>query len=327
MHMARQLCPQAIYVRGDHDEYSKYSNIVTEILEERAPVVEKASIDEHYLDITGMDKYIMHSERWSRELRAYVIKQTGLPISFGMSATKTVSKVATGEGKPNGEKCILRGTEKPFLAPLSIRKIPMIGEKTYTTLRNMGIDKVQTIQEMPVTVMQRVLGENGNLIWKKANGIDNSPVEPESERKSISTETTFDKDTTDMIELRRTLVTMIDKLAFALRKERKVTGCVTLKLRYSDFQTHTFQSRIPYTAADHILLDKLLALFKKNYTRRVLIRLVGVKFSHIVSGFNQINLFDDTEEKIKLYQAMDKIRLRFGADKIMRSISLQQKSA
>ncbi len=323
--MARQLCPHGTYVRGDMDQYSKYSRIVTEILEERAPVVEKASIDEHYLDISGMDKYIMQSAKWAHELRMHVMKQTGLPLSSGMSINKTVSKVATGEAKPDGEKVIESGMEKSFLAPLSIKKIPMIGDKTYMILRNMGIERVETIQLMPVEMMQKVLGENGTSIWKKASGIDNNPVEPYSERKSISSENTYDKDTTDILQIRRSIVTMIDQLAYQLRKEKKVCGCVTIKLRYSDFQTHTFQARIPYTASDHVLLEKALELFKKNYSRRVLIRLIGVKFSHIVSGFNQIDLFDDTEEKIKLYQAMDRIRNRFGDDAIMKSISLPGK--
>lgn len=325
--MAKQLCPQGIYVRGDMDQYSKYSNIVTEILEEKAPVVEKASIDEHYLDISGMGKYVKHSSIWAHELRLYITKQTGLPISSGMSVNKTVSKVATGEAKPDGEKVIDAGKEKSFLAPLSIKKIPMIGDKTYMILRNMGIERVETIQVMPIEMMQKVLGDNGSSIWKKANGIDNNPVEPYGERKSISSENTYDKDTTDILQIRRSIVTMIDQLAYSLRKERKVCGCVTIKLRYSDFQTHTFQARIPYTAADHMLLKKALELFEKNYSRRVLIRLVGVKFSHIVSGFNQIDLFDDTEEKIKLYQAMDKIRNRFGDKAIMRSISLKNKKS
>jgi DNA polymerase-4 len=319
--MAKQLCPHGTYVRGDMDQYSKYSRIVTEILEERAPVVEKASIDEHYLDISGMDKYIMQSSKWAHELRMHLIKQTGLPLSFGMSVNKTVSKVATGEAKPDGEKVIDAGKEKSFLAPLSIKKIPMIGDKTYLILRNMGIERVETIQLMPPEMMQKVLGENGTSIWQKANGIDNNPVEPYSERKSISSENTYDKDTTDIKIIHRSIVTMIDELGYKLRKEKKVCGCVTIKLRYSDFQTHTFQARIPYTASDHVLLQKALELFTKNYSRRVLIRLIGVKFSHIVSGFNQINLFDDTEEKIKLYQAMDKIRNRFGDNAIMKSIS------
>src|ERR1019366_6828579 len=137
--MAKQLCPHAIFVRGDMDNYTKYSNIVTEIIEKEAPLVEKASIDEHYLDITGMDRYIKNSMQWTHELRNRIIKETGLPISYGLSVNKTVSKVATGESKPNGEKMIDAGIEKLFLAPLSIKKIPGIGDKTYIMLRNMGI--------------------------------------------------------------------------------------------------------------------------------------------------------------------------------------------
>jgi DNA polymerase IV len=320
--MAKQLCPHAIFVKGDMDLYSKYSGMVTDIIKDRAPVVEKASIDEHYLDVTGMDKYIKHSMLWTRELRQAITKETGLPISYGLSINKTVSKVATNEAKPNGEKEIDIGTEKCFLSPLSIKKIPGIGEKTYGLLRNMGVEKVQTIQQMPIEMMGRVLGENGIVLWKKANGIDNTPVEPYSEQKSMGTETTFDKDTTDIVKLRNVLIGMVDTLAFDLRKARKVTACVTLKIRYSDFQTHTFQARIPYTAADHILLDKVLELFKKNYSRRILIRLIGVKFSNLISGHSQIDMFDDSEEKIKLYLAMDKIRLRYGSTAILRALSV-----
>ncbi|UPT69018.1 MAG: DNA polymerase IV [Sphingobacteriales bacterium JAD_PAG50586_3] len=320
--IAKQLCPHAVFVRGDMDNYSKYSNMVTEVIQDRAPVVEKASIDEHYIDISGMDRYIKNSMLWTHELRGMVMKETGLPISFGLSINKTVSKVATGEAKPNGEKQVDEGIEKLFLAPLSIKKIPGIGGKTFTLLRNMGVDRVETIQQMPLLVMQKVLGENGQSIWYKANGIDNNPVVPYSEQKSMSTETTFDRDTTDVETLKNMLVAMIDRLAFDLRKSKRVTGCITLKLKYSDFQTHTFQRRIGYTASDHVLLNHILELFKLNYTRRVLIRLIGIKFSNIVSGFTQINLFEDTEILMNLYQAMDKIRLRFGNYAIMKAVGI-----
>jgi len=323
--MAKQLCPQAIFVQGDYDEYSKHSNIVTEIINEQSPIVEKASIDEHYLDITGMERYVKPSMQWTHELRERIIKQSGLPISFGLSANKTVSKIATGESKPNGELSVDHGLEKHFLSPLSIRKIPGIGDKTYMLLRNMGIERVQTIQQMPIEMMTSVLGENGQTIWKKSNGIDNSPVEPYSERKSISKETTFDKDTTDIKKLKQHIVTMVFDLAFQLRKEKKVTGCIVLKLRYTDFQTHTFQCKIAHTSSDHILLTKAMEVFEKNYSRRVLIRLIGIKLTNLAAGYNQIHLFDDTEEMVKLYQAMDKIRLRYGEDAIKRSISLGKK--
>jgi DNA polymerase-4 len=320
--MAKQLCPHAVFIRGDMDNYTKYSNMVTDVIQDRAPVVEKASVDEHYLDISGMDKYIKSSMLWTHELRQTIMRETGLPISFGLSVNKTVSKVATGEAKPNGEKQVDEGIEKLFLAPLSIKKIPGIGDKTFTLLRNMGIDRVETIQQMPAQVMQKVLGENGQSIWRKANGIDNNPVVPYSEQKSMSTETTFDKDTTDIEMLKNKLVAMVDRLAFDLRKSKRVTGCVTLKLKYSDFQTHTFQKRIGYTASDHVLLNHILELFKLNYTRRVLIRLIGIKFSNIVSGFTQINLFEDTEVMMNLYQAMDRIRLRFGDYAIMKAVGI-----
>lgn len=323
--LAKQLCPHAIFVRGDHDLYSKYSHMVTDIIEARSPVVEKASIDEHYLDITGMDRYVKQSVLWAHELREEIIRETGLPISLGLSKNKTVSKIATGEAKPNGEKYINLGLEKSFLAPLSIKKIPGIGDKTYITMRNMGVEKVATIQQMPLEFMQSALGENGTSIWKKANAIDNSPVVPYHEQKSMSNETTFERDTTDMELLKQTILSMVFDLAFQLRKQEKLAGCITLKLRYSDFQTHTFQSRIPYTASDHIFMDAIMKLFQKNYSRRVLIRLIGVKLSNLVQGNTQINLFDDTIERINLYHSLDHIRKRFGDNAIMLGASVKKK--
>lgn len=323
--LAKQLCPHAIFVRGDHDLYSKYSHMVTDIIEARSPVVEKASIDEHYLDITGMDRYVKQSVLWAHELREEIIRETGLPISLGLSKNKTVSKIATGEAKPNGEKYINIGLEKSFLAPLSIKKIPGIGDKTYITMRNMGVEKVATIQQMPLEFMQSALGENGTTIWKKANAIDNTPVVPYHEQKSMSNETTFERDTIDMELLKQTILSMVFDLSFQLRKQEKLAGCITLKLRYSDFQTHTFQTRIPYTASDHIFMDAIMKLFQKNYSRRILIRLIGVKLSNLVQGNTQINLFDDTIERINLYHSLDHIRKRFGDKAIMLGASVKSK--
>jgi len=322
--MAKQLCPQAVFVRGDMENYSKYSRMVTDIIKEKSPVVEKASIDEHYIDITGMDRFIKNSRLWSHELRQTIIRETGLPISFGLSINKTVSKVATGEAKPNGEKQVDEGIEKLFLAPLSIKKIPGIGGKTFTLLRNMGIEKVATIQQMPMIMLQKVLGENGQIIWKKSNGIDNSPVIPYHESKSMSHETTFDKDTTDILQLKRVINYMVEKLCYDLRKSEKITGCVTLKLRYSDFQTHTFQRKIPYTASDYVIQNTIMELFNKNYSRRVLIRLIGVRFSNIVSGSTQLSLFDDSMKMIHLYQSLDRIRNRFGYKSISQCVNMRE---
>ncbi|ASE62070.1 DNA polymerase IV [Chryseobacterium indologenes] len=319
MRLARQLCPEAVLVRGDHDLYSRYSNMVTEIIEECTPIVEKASIDEHYLDISGMDKFF-GCWKWTQELRQRIIHETGLPISFGLSVNKTVSKIATGQAKPCGEIQVNSGSEKPFLAPLSIRKIPMVGEKSYTLLRNMGISRIITLQEMEALTMQKVLGENGVMIWKKANGLDDSLVLPYREQKSMSKETTFQQDTIDMEMLKRTLVAMTDTLAFDLRKEKKLTGCVTIKIRYSNFDTHSQQIKVGYTNSDKKIFDTVWMLFKKLYSRRMLIRLVGIKFSSLVYGEYQTDLFNDSLEEINLLQAMDRIRLRFGSEYVIKGI-------
>lgn len=320
MKLARRLCPEATIIHGDYEEYSKYSHIVTEIISESVPVYEKSSIDEFYMDLTGMDRFF-GCYKLATELRQRIQHETGLPISFGLSKNKTVSKVATGEAKPNGQLQIFHGTEKGFLAPLNINKIPMIGDKTAHLLRNMGVQKVKTLQEMPVELLENVLGQQGILIWKKANGIDQSPVEQYSERKSISTEETFNTDTIDLFKLNATLVSMTEKLGFQLRKEDKLTACITVKIRYSNFDTHTMQARIPYTSNDHILIKRAKELFGKLFERRMLIRLIGVRFSHLVQGGNQIHLFEDSEEMIRLYQAMDKMRKRFGEDKIKRAVT------
>ncbi|WP_153848427.1 DNA polymerase IV [Sphingobacterium paramultivorum] len=319
MKLALRMCPEAIIVRGDHDLYSHYSNTVTQIIEECTPVVEKASIDEHYLDITGMDKFF-GCWKWTQELRQRIIHETGLPISFGLSVNKTVSKIATGQAKPCGEIQVGAGTEKPFLAPLSIRKIPMVGEKSYTLLRNMGISRIITLQEMEVFTMQKVLGENGVMIWNKANGLDDSLVLPYREQKSMSKETTFQQDTIDMEMLKRVLTEMTDTLAFDLRKDKKLTGCVTVKIRYSNFDTHTQQIKVGYTNSDRKLLETVWMLFKKLYSRRMLIRLIGIKFSSLVYGEYQTDLFNDSVEEINLMQAMDKIRLRFGSEYVMKGL-------
>lgn len=323
MRMAKYLCADAVFIRGDMEAYSRQSKLVTDIIAESAPVYEKASIDEHYLDITGMDRFF-GSQKWSHELRARIIKETGLPISFGLSTNKTVSKIATGEAKPNGELFITEQNVKPFLSPLSIRKIPMVGKKSYRLLRSMGISTIKTLSMIHPDMMSQVMGKNGIVLWKKANGIDNTPVVQYSERKSISTERTFDKDTTDMVKLKSLLVSMVEKIAFELRKKQKLTGCITVKIRYSNFDTHTLQKHIPYTSFDHILQNIALELFHKIYSRRMLIRLIGVRLSKLVGGHQQLNMFEDSHEMINLYEAMDSIRLRYGKNAIKKAVGVQK---
>lgn len=318
MKTARMLCRDAVIVRGDMDLYSRYSRMVTDIIAERAPVYEKASIDEHYLDITGMDRFF-GCLAWTHALRQTIIRETGLPISVGLSVNKTVSKIATGEAKPNGEIEVPGEKVQQFLNPLSIKKIPMIGDRVYHLLRSMGVGTIETLSRIPPEMVEKVLGKNGMVIWRKANGIDNTPVKPYSERKSIGSETTFESDTIDVARIRQVLSAKVERLAFDLRKQQKLTSCVTVKIRYSNFDTHTLQQRIPYTSFDHVLMKTSLELFDRLYQRRMLIRLVGVKFSHLVGGVQQLNMFEDVPEMISLYNAMDHIRLRFGKKAIRRA--------
>ncbi|HCH45081.1 MULTISPECIES: DNA polymerase IV [unclassified Algoriphagus] len=321
MRTARQLCPEAIIVKGDFEKYSQKSHEVTEIIKESVPLFEKSSIDEFYIDLTGMDRFF-GCFKLAHELRQRIIKESGLNISMGLSENKTVSKVATGEAKPNNEKQVPNGEEKPFLAPLSVRKIPMIGEKTSQTLYNMGVKKVLTLQQMPSQLLEATFGKNGKMIWEKANGIDRNPVIPYSEAKSVSSENTFEEDTIDVKMLEATLVAMTEQLATKLRQKGQLTACVSVKIRYSDFETHTMQQRIPYTSADHSILPVVKELFKKLYSRRLLIRLIGVRFSNLVYGNYQIKLFEDSQEQINLYQALDKLNVKYGDKTVCRAVAM-----
>lgn len=317
IHMAMKLCPQAKIMKGDMELYSRLSHDITEIIQEKAPVVEKASIDEFYLDITGMDRFY-GSYKWTDELAQRITKETGLPLTFALSVNKTVSKIGTGEGKQKQNLEIPQHLVQSFLNPLSIRKIPMVGEQTFQLLSRIGIRTIRTLSEMPAESLQQMIGKNGTELWKKANGIDNTPVEPYTERKSISTEHTFSQDTIDVLKLNRILQGMVEKLAYQLRAEEWLASTVTVKIRYANFDTETKQSRVQYTSADHILNQTVTDLFERLYQRRMRLRLIGVRFSGLVRGTYQIDLFNDTEEMLALYQAMDRMKNRYGFDAVMR---------
>lgn len=324
--IARQLCPQAIFLKGDMDSYIRYSNLVSEVVEDSAPKYEKASIDEFYLDLTGMDRYF-GCYTWAKELRNKIIKETGLPISIGLSINKLVSKIGTGEAKPNGSLEVPQGTEKPFLSPLSVKKIPGIGDVTYKKLSFLGVRKIETLRQIPPKLLQREFGKNGLILWDKANAIDDTPVIPYSEQKSISKERTFNEDTLDIRMIKALLVDMTEKLAFELRHKDKLTSVITVKIRYADFNTYTKQRHIRYTANDRVLLHHVRELFDSLYQRRQLIRLVGVKFSGLTYGYYQMDMFEDTEKDISLLQSMDRIRDRFGINAITRAAALDSRQS
>ena len=323
MKLALRLCPHAIVVRGDMDSYSYYSRVVTDVVRETVPVMEKASVDEFYVDLTGVDRFFGCSQ-FMIDLKDKIQKESGLPISYALASNKLISKVATDDAKPDGKKEILHGLEKDYLAPLKIQRMPGIGEKTSILLLQMGVRTIKILSEIPVPMMHNLLGKNGIDLSRKANGIDPSPIIPYSEQKSIGTEETFVQDTINMQFLNSELIRMTERLTFQLRKQERLTGCVTVKLRYANFDTVSKQMVISYTASDTVLLKKVKELFAKLYDRRMLVRLIGVRFSHLVQGSQQINLFEDTEEAVRLYQAMDAMRARYGDEAIKRAISLKE---
>jgi len=311
MAIALRRCPAARVVKGDFEDYEKHSRIITEIIAEEGPVFEKASIDEFYVDISGMDKYF-GCVQWSKELRQRIGRETGLPLSAGLSINKLVSKVRAGEAKPNGSGWVADGAERAFLAPLPVRKIPSVGRETARKLSLLGIRKTGTLSQVPIDLLEREFGKPGRELHRRANGIDHRAVVPYRDKKSLSSEHTFQTDTLDVAALRRCLRDQTMKLAFELRQSGKLTAGVAVKIRYTDFNTYTRQRRVKYTAHDQQLLPVVDQLFTELFTRRQCIRLVGVRFDRLVPGHTQLDLFTDTQEDSSLLAAMDKIRKRFG---------------
>lgn len=318
MKMAQRLCPEAIVIRGDMESYSQYSHLVTEIIADQVPLFEKTSIDEFYADLSGMDRFF-GCYRWSSDLRQTIMKESGLPISFGLSVNKLVSKIATGEAKPNGQLHIEQAQKQPFLDPLPVGKIPSVGKVTHRHLSSMGVRHIHTLRQIPLQLLEHEFGKMGRLLWQKAQGEDHSPVVPYNERKSISTERTFQDDTTDVHALKSILTAMTEKLCHQLRSEGKLSACLTVKIRYSDFNTHTLQKQISYTSADHVATQVAHELFDRLYDRRLLVRLIGLRFSKLIQGHYQIDLFRDTQKMLNLYEAMDKIKAKHGKGAVMKA--------
>jgi DNA polymerase-4 len=318
MRTALRLCRQAVIVKSDFETYSQYSRLITDVIRDAVPLFEKSGIDEFYVDLTGMDRFF-GCYKFTQELRQKLISESGLPVSWALASNKLVSKVATNEVKPNGQLEIPFGEEKTFLAPLSIMKIPGIGKETGYKLLKMGIETVKVLSEIPVPLMQNLLGKQGTELWRRANGIDETPVVPYQEQRSLSAEHTFQEDSIDINVLEAELTRMTERMAFELRQQQRLTGCLTLKLRYSDLETHTTQRSIPYTNSDHLLINAVKSLFRKLYSRRLLIRLLGIRFTQLIPGTQQIDLFEDAQETIQLYQAIDSIKKDFGENILMRA--------
>ncbi len=323
MKKAKQLCPQAIVLGSSRGDYSRYSRMVTDIIAAKSPIFQKASIDEFYVDLTGMDRFYDPFE-WAKDLRQQIIKTTQLPISFGLASNKMIAKIATDEAKPNGFLRVLPGFEKEFLAPLKVNKIPGVGEQTYQQLLSLGVQYIRDLEAVDVLLLENRLGNYAHDLLDKAKGINHSKVEPYHEAKSISTENTFEENTTDLSFIMTELVRMIEKLGYELRKENKLTGCIAVKVRYADFSTFSKQTTIDFTTRDDELVPVARELFNKLYTKGKAIRLLGVRLSELTGQAVQSNLFIDTRKKNNLYKAIDEVKDKFGISALKKATTINR---
>lgn len=318
MATAMRLCPRATVVKATRGEYSRYSRWVTEIIATRAPLFEKASIDEFYLDLTGMEKYF-NPWQWTIDLRKKITDETGLPISFALASNKMIAKIATNEAKPNGYMLVKSGMEKEFLSALPVNAIPGIGSQTYRQLLSIGIQAIGDIHLRTPAELEFLLGSYGPELWNKAQGIHHGEVIPYYETKSISTENTFETNSSDTNFIMGELVRMTEQVAYELRQDNKMTGCIAVKIRYPDFETSSRQMAISYTCYDDELIPAAKALFNKLYRKGQPVRLLGVKISELTNGAQQTNLFENVKKKTDLYSAIDAVKGRFGKDAIARA--------
>lgn len=320
MKKAMQLCPHAIVTNASRSDYSKYSRWVTEIIASKVPTFEKASIDEFYIDLTGMDKFFGVA-KYAKELRKHIIDETGLPISCGLSSARFISKMATNEAKPNGFLEVPHGKEKEFLWPMGVEKINGVGKQTEQHLKSLGLYKIEDIARTPLKVLEVHLGKWAESLWQKSQGIGSAAIETNWEQKSMSHENTFDKDHTDINFLHSELVRLTEKTAYSLRQDELMTGCITVKIRYSDFETTSRQETIDYTALDDMLIAKAKDLFNKSYQKGRPVRLLGIRFNQFIPITMQMSLFDNNVEKLNLFKAVDDIKDRFGSKAITKAVA------
>ncbi len=315
---ARKLCPHALFISGTRGQYSKYSRIVTEIIAAKAPLMEKASIDEFYIDLTGMERFFKPFD-WVMKLREDIIKETGLPISFGLASNKMIAKIATDEAKPNGFLQVAPGMEQAFLAPMKVNKIPGVGEQTYKTLLDLNIYTIGDLALQPVALLEKHFGKWGAELHRKAFGLHDGEVIPYHEAKSISSENTFEKDIANEDFLLSEIVRLTEKIGYELRQDNKMAGVIAVKIRYHDFENTSRQVSIPYTFYDDELIAQAKELFHKLYRKGAKVRLLGVKLSELTNEAIQTNLFDNVSRKSDLYKAIDDVKNRFGKNSIRKA--------
>lgn len=315
---ALRLCPQAIVVRGRHGEYGIISDNLYRRMLAVSPTVERASIDEMYLDLTGCASLYHHSwETFARDLQKIVLDEFGLPCSVGIASNKLVAKIAVGAVKPAGVIIVPYGTEAGFLAPLAIEVIPGVGEKTSALLRKQGFAVVADLQVAGERRLEGLLGEHGKYLHMASLGQGSTQVTTEHVRKSIGREETFAQDIRDREELRRILFRLVEDVCQRVRIRGWKAGTVTLKLRYADFTTVTRQKTITPTNYDPEIFRAVRDLFDGSDDRSNAVRLLGVGLSRFVGeAGEEMTLFSEPGRRVDILDAVGKIRRKFGNDAI-----------
>ena len=316
---AGRLCPHAIFLEGRHDLYAEWSDRVADILAQFSPVVEMASIDEAYLDLSGTERLHGPPLAAAGALIRKIGAKTGLPCSAGLARTRLVAKVASDQGKPRGMVWVPAGAEAEFLAPLGVRRIPGIGKVTEAALHGMGIETVGQLAVIPQERLKEQFGQWGTALYRKSHGEDSYEFFVDAEPKSISHSHTFGEDTADRAVLDAMLSRLCQKAGKRLRDSGLDARTVTVTIRYAGFETITRARTLPEAAhLDPLFLDTARQLFDVHWNRRRAVRLVGVELGLLSHGAGQLPLLDGAKrEKLeKLARATDKLRDRFGFSKL-----------
>ncbi|MEW5806150.1 MAG: DNA polymerase IV [Acidobacteriota bacterium] len=317
---AKRLCPHAIFLRGNHKLYSRASEAVFRIVGNYTPFLEVVSIDEAYLDLSGFERLYGHPLKALERMKLEVKEKLHLTMSAGLASNRLLAKVASAEAKPDGIICILPGYEESFLAPLPIEKLPGVGEKMKERLNLIGVKKVRDIVVIGEELMETIFGETGVSLYWRARGKGDDRIDmDDSMPKSVGHETTFDEDSNDVDFLENNIYYLAEKVGRRLRKKGLRGYTITLKLRYSDFVTLTRSQTIPEaTNFDAAIFQVASALFRKGYTRRMKVRLLGVSVCNITSNPWQLGLFTPAFQlKLKdLYRGIDQVREKYGFDSL-----------
>ncbi|GBD90248.1 DNA polymerase IV [bacterium BMS3Abin04] len=314
---AYRLCPNGIYLHGHHKEYSRFSKAVKHLLKQYAPQIEQASIDEFYMDFTGTQRIYGSMFAFASKLQKEIQEKLSLPCSIGIGSNKTIAKICSDYAKPKGITYVLPGMEKEFLSPLPVEIIPGVGKVMQKALHEKGFRIIGDITKVPEDYFLVAFGKYGSALWKKANGGGHKYLNPPQKRKSISKERTYGKDEINKTKIETTLFKLTGEVCQLLRNKNWQASTISIKLRYSDFVTLTREKTIKPTDDDKIIFDTALNLFRKAYTRRVSIRLIGIRLTKFSEFSEQEFLFDDKDTiRKKMFRAITKIRDKFGYSSI-----------